>query len=389
MIDNDYCFFYRFGYDYFGPLLNVFVKWLRKEIEKERIKKVFFLSRDGYIIKEIFDIIYQDDKVETTYLYASRRSILVPAFAEINSINEIFNIMTLPGKIKLSSFLKRLGLDDFELNDILEKYQLDYNKKYVVEEIKKDDNFQKFLEELFETIKNNAITEKNNLINYLKKEKFYGKIAIVDIGWNGTMQNSFNIVTDEDIYGYYIGLNTEKIFLDNKKYKGFLFDFSHDKNRYKEFHYFIDVFEFLFLAQHGSVKKFNEKPVLYEYEYDGKVEENIVKEIQRGAIEFNRNNINIVLNVEDVVKKFSSVFLSPNLDTAINFGDILFKDNEMKYIAKPECSLIQYLFDLKKFKNDFINSGWRIGFLKRLLKIKMPYLWINNTLRKIFIKKGN
>ena len=50
-------------------------------------------------------------------------------------------------------------------------------------------------------------------------------------------------------------------------------------------------------------------------------------------------------------------------------------------------SLIYYLFNIKELKKDFINSGWKIGFLKKLLKLNMPYFKIYKYLLNLKEKK--
>ena len=82
-----------------------------------------------------------------------------------------------------------------------------------------------------------------------------------------------------------------------------------------------------------------------------------------------------------------SEFLNPNLKTAQLFGNIKFKDDEFKYIAKPQ-KFLSYIFKITNLKLDFINSAWRIGFMKRFI-IPLPYYKINCFLRKKLKKEVN
>ena len=75
---KDLTFYFDFGYKNFGPILVGFSNWLNDEFKKKDIKKVFFLARDGYIMKKAFDYLY-GDKYNTKYFYASRRAIIVPS----------------------------------------------------------------------------------------------------------------------------------------------------------------------------------------------------------------------------------------------------------------------------------------------------------------------
>ena len=41
---TDYEYYKKFGYEYFGPLLQKYVYWLIENLKKEKIEKVFFLE---------------------------------------------------------------------------------------------------------------------------------------------------------------------------------------------------------------------------------------------------------------------------------------------------------------------------------------------------------
>ena len=45
--------------------------------------------------------------------------------------------------------------------------------------------------------------------------------------------------------------------------------------------------------------------------------------------------------------------------------------------------IIKYIINPKKLKKDLLLSRWKIGFLKKLLKIKLPYIKMYKMLRKI------
>ena len=49
------------------------------KIFKEHIDKVYFFSRDGYLMKQAFDLLYKENTdIKTYYLEVSRRSLRVP-----------------------------------------------------------------------------------------------------------------------------------------------------------------------------------------------------------------------------------------------------------------------------------------------------------------------
>ena len=67
----------KLGRDYFGPFLLGFTRWLKKSIDSKNINKVFFFSRDGYMMAKSFEILNDDAGYgyECEYVYFSRSSI--------------------------------------------------------------------------------------------------------------------------------------------------------------------------------------------------------------------------------------------------------------------------------------------------------------------------
>ena len=72
---------YQVGSGYSAEILLPYVLWvLRKSIEKG-IQKLYFIARDGYILKKMSDILIcrYNFPIETSYLYGSRRAWRLPS----------------------------------------------------------------------------------------------------------------------------------------------------------------------------------------------------------------------------------------------------------------------------------------------------------------------
>ena len=69
--------YYNFGHDIFGPFLYGFTKWLRAKIRENGDQKVFFFSRDGYIMQHAWNVFENAEPsgVEEKYVYFSRNSL--------------------------------------------------------------------------------------------------------------------------------------------------------------------------------------------------------------------------------------------------------------------------------------------------------------------------
>lgn len=67
---------YRTGCRYAGPVLYCYAEWIVEQAVKKNIRRLYFIARDGYLVKKIVDIILakKDVKIETFYIYGSRKA---------------------------------------------------------------------------------------------------------------------------------------------------------------------------------------------------------------------------------------------------------------------------------------------------------------------------
>lgn len=60
-----------FGYKYAGPVILGYMRWLEKQLKKDKISEVMFVARDGYTLEKVFNLIKTTD-FKTHYFYAPR-----------------------------------------------------------------------------------------------------------------------------------------------------------------------------------------------------------------------------------------------------------------------------------------------------------------------------
>ena len=110
-------------------------------------------------------------------------------------------------------------------------------------------------------------------------------------------------------------------------------------------------------------------------------------EIQKGALqfvrEFNSSNLNSLIKIEPRIafKRIEKLGLNPTIKDLQLFKNIHYIETVKLHLVEGK-GLFYYVFNIKKIKEDLFNSGWKIGFLKNLLKIKLPYYKIYNFLTK-------
>lgn len=259
----------RDDYEDLSFSLYFFTQKLFDRLRKEHIKNVFFLSREGEFLLRLFQH-YQDcrvhedkDKIRLHYLMVSRKSTFI---ASLRALDEEKFEMIFRQYIHISvfDFLSSLG---FELEeqikigkqlgvDIYEK-QEDLPHSPVYEKLKGNALFRKLYEE-------KRSVQKRNFGKYLdsfgvdfQKEP----LALVDVGWKGTIQDNIFYYFGGDIVikGYYLGLAAAgKLQEKNKKY-GLLFSCTGHKSKYfAVYNENKSIFEVMLGASHGSADRYED-----------------------------------------------------------------------------------------------------------------------------------
>lgn len=196
------------GFAGFGPLLLSYSHWLLKRAKKDGIKRLFFLSRDGLIMKKAYDIVarYDEDAPESIYLLCSRRSANV---AKLKDFDDIIDLLM----VDISSMtIERLLEVRFGLSpaSIMQAGVFPEYERVRHERINNESRTLAVpaLKELEHLILDNARDERRDYVGYLDSVGFTDSTskAIVDIGYAGTMQESLYELTDKrrPISGYYL-----------------------------------------------------------------------------------------------------------------------------------------------------------------------------------------
>jgi predicted HAD superfamily hydrolase len=199
---------YDIGFNLVGPLLTSFAQWLLIKSKEEDIDHLFFLSREGKIIKKIFDVWTEDveEAPLSVYWEISRRAI---SMASVKNLNDILKIAsTAYHGNKLEKFLKtrygiQLSLEKWA--EINRRFNLSADSTIVVTN-KDIEHLVPLLTFIEGDIISNAKQELPGFLHYLEKNHFSDKAksAVVDIGFGGTIQGYLNKLLNSKIHGYYL-----------------------------------------------------------------------------------------------------------------------------------------------------------------------------------------
>ena len=209
------------GYSIIGPLLTSFTQWLIEKAAEDGVKRLYFLAREGQLMKSVYDLWSKNivDAPDARYLVVSRRACSVPL---IETLEDIVNIAKVDYyQNSISNFLfERFGL---ELDDdVWFQLRRDFGfSKSTLCEVKEGDldSLLPLLKKLSEVIFKQARQEQFHLTNYLNSmglnDSF--KSAVVDIGYSGSIQNYLCQLTNQKINGYYLATHQKSLLVSQNQ----------------------------------------------------------------------------------------------------------------------------------------------------------------------------
>lgn len=200
---------YQYGYMALGPLVLGFVQWLYHRAKLHGLKHLYFLARDGWVLKKAYDQLYGDvaDAPKSYYLYCSRRAVMAPSIMSEDCIYELacqsFNARS------IESFLdSRYGVTWSDLDPAITKAH-GYKSQDIVSPYYEQVKLHRFLKAISPVIMEKAKTERDYYIDYLNSLDFVEHAknkdaAVVDIGYSGSMQMYLKKMLGlETLAGYY------------------------------------------------------------------------------------------------------------------------------------------------------------------------------------------
>lgn len=388
----------------FGPILSGYIYWLAQQLRRYDIHDVYFFSRDGWMLMRAFGELNITD-IRAHYLYGSRRSYFVPTLWYNSQFSYVMNYLKRGPRISLSVFLIKLGLDPSDYKIQVKDMGLDLDYIYEHDTFWVDDNIKCFYESIRKDVIINSRKEYDSLVKYLSSLNLPNEIAVCDVGYRGTMQYALQEILNLagmniNVRGFYLGLRSDSLYVRHKdiQAEGYLYDIGKNEN-YSEL-IISALYEIQFFKLEGSVKCFvinqgKAEPIFNQFEYSADRvnhvnETEVIEEYQEGAIAFvtelNSTFCQRYLDIEpdSAILNFFRLSYYPTLYEARLWGDFTISDGDLRVMARPN-KIIYYFFHPKDLKNDFLYiSTWKIGFMKRVFKIKFPYYKIYFKLKRCY-----
>lgn len=350
-----------FGYVVFGPIIYNFLNWLIKTSIEDECNQLWFTSREGYLLNSAFETIvnhpnftHLKDKIPASkYILCSRRAAI---FALLKTESDIPRLLEGKFKGSLRDFLtKRLNITN--IISIEARIGTESLDKYI--SLPEDyDRIVGDLKRVLDILVEDAEIERKSLIEYFKNQGFDGsnQIAIVDIGYSGTIQSALAELLHYPIKGYYFVTETKasKLLRSGLICKGYFGELIDPYRKTLPIHRYSLLLEAVLTAPTGQLVRFGNddstefQPVFKEPGVSQK-EFSKINQIHKGILKY----------IHDMIEEFGP----PALD-----------------IELPK-DLVQTCFE------QVINGNLDIGSIKSILLVEDDFCG-NNEISVIDLYKG-
>lgn len=193
------------GYNFFGPLICMFVHFVAERCREKNISKLFFLSREGWMFKQVWEktipLLYPDGRLpEIDYLYVSRQALAGASCAHEGLTQEKADIVFLPpGNRSFRDVCRVFSLDPETMVSYLAQHNLELDStlspahdgfcvenRRAFEHLIRNPGFQ-------QEVMRQSRGSNQALQRYLESLELFqhDDVALVDIGWLGTIQRFF------------------------------------------------------------------------------------------------------------------------------------------------------------------------------------------------------
>ena len=267
------------NYANYGIQMFLFADRLYKALKRSGHKRVYFFSREGEMLKKLFEIYLSVNGIsdmDTAYLYVSRKATYAPTLKPLDT--EDFNVIFREyPDISLSGLVKNLGFSAEDIAACAASCRLDFD--ITIKDLAISEQFKELkADKCFVSIYDTKRREQREAFGKYLEQNGIGEgtesIAVVDVGWKGTIQDNIyrffggRIKTD----GYYLGLHSGGDTCRGNYKFGLLFSVLPDETyMYDEMSWDKTWYERLMYASHASTEAYTiedgkARPVLKGFE---------------------------------------------------------------------------------------------------------------------------
>lgn len=376
--------FVRLGYRALGPMLYGFSRWLKKEVIRRKADRVLFLMREGSLLKKAYESVGGSSD-SASLLYVSRQSTTLPFLGKDASLRQLLKRLAARRVCyTVRDFCNACLLTSEDIKEIIPEEEMQENMRSWTPSRSKD-----FYDKIRPALEKSARRNLDNLLQYLKRVGLGSRNLAVDVGYCGTIQSNLQqTVLKSEFFGAYLGYYLDKGKVEAGKATGFYFS-QEDNTLVFDMALTSGVFELLFLDTCGTTLAYDTKgnPILAKQDNDAEQADRICR-AQNAAMRFVRDfaeldkTLNLAITPKEWFSFYSDFARHPTKKFAQALTGFEFRDARVVPLL-PEKTRGYYLFHPKELLRDFLESGCKVYFFKRLFVLPLPYYRFLVWLRRL------
>lgn len=356
------------GFSVLGPLQIAYCHWIHTQRQMHKTGRIYFLARDMYLTRAVYSLLYPEE--ETFYLEVSRRSLCPALLAQqkYDLVAAALPRQTLSGG-QIAAFCDAICPSDYA------EIQLDLKKQ-------EQSRVREQLQTVLETLQ--PSDDSRQVLTYLESSGLRDGDILVDIGSGGTTQMLLESLCGIRLYGLQLSG-------DERLCTRF------PKERAKVFLSLSGASSRLYWAGQPILERMISQdvgPAIGYFWQNGQItvcrgiqeQEAVVSQLQQGALAFAQEWKTSVLQKLDIsatlaIEPFLKLVGTPEKDQLLLLGDLSVEDGGVYPLAAPK-KILHYLRHPRELKKDLQLARWKIGFLARLLPLRLPYDRLYLALKK-------
>lgn len=382
-------FWYRIGYQIAGPLIYGYVQFIIGKVRGRGLRKVHFLSRDGFILKQVYEILTTglDDCPRADYLFASRRALNFASIVEIDQ--QVENWLAEGIGLTVGDFLRRVNLDPEKHLEAIRECGF-AGPDHPVVGGHEYENLRKLYHHISPVLLEAAAKERTTYLAYLRDRNVFSgdPFVMVDVGWMTSIQRSFEKLLhlespDLPIEGFYLGTYPEAAQRAGplSQHINYLMSYGKPGSAMETIRHCVALVEFFFAApEHTFLRMegtsdsgFHPKlAASHENESDldalAAIHQGVLEYV--GEIHSAAPAVDVSLGPQEVLSVLHRLLAHPTREEAERLGNLKYADGYGSFfhhtcMARPGGWQSLGL-DKHKWKAEFKASHWRKGYLARL-----------------------
>jgi HAD superfamily hydrolase (TIGR01549 family) len=395
-------FWYRIGYQFGGPLIYGYVQHILAQLRGRDIPRLYFLARDGYILKQVYDKLAAGDPAypPSTYLYASRRAL---NFASISQLDERSENWLVEGiRLTVGDFLRRVSLDPARFAAQIAACGFRGAEQPVVEGADYT-NLRRLFRSIEPELVAAAAAERAAYTAYLQSKGVLdtgpAPLVLVDVGWMTSIQHSFAkllapLRPELQIEGFYLGTYPEARarLTERSLHHHYLMAYGDPPATMASIRHCVCLLEFFFAAPEHTFIRMRQasdgrlSPEFAHF-HENQADLPALAAIHGGVIDYveglhNAAPAGIVIQPAEVMALLHRLLAAPTKLEAERLGNLHYADGYGSYFDHTRMAIPSGLrrLGLNKaaWKREFRLSHWPAGYAARLSRLERTLLkWLH------------